>query len=159
MRARSAKADRRHASPSRSLTRARDGSLDGLELGRLERPQPVGEPRRAAGANATHDPLTVVREPETDATSIVGRAHALEEPGALQPIDVSRHRRGRDPLLGGELGKRQAGAPLHEPEECRLPGSDAELLGLLAELAREPKEHWAQVRRDGLGTKHNLINH
>ncbi len=72
---------------------------------------------------------------------------------------MARHRRRRDPLLGCQLRKGQAGAAFHEPEERRLARCDAELLGLLAELAREPEEDRPQVGSDSLGTKHNLANH
>ena len=159
MRARSAKASVVTRRPPTSRMSAGIAASIASSSRRLERLQPVGEPRRAAGAHAPHEPLAVVREAETDATSIVARAHALEEPGALEPIDVTRHRRGRDALLGGELGEREARAALHEPEERRLAGGDAELLGLLAELAREPQEHGPQVGRDGLRAKRNVANH
>ena len=139
--------------------RAGTAALDRLEVGRLERLQPVGEPRRAPRANAPHEPLAVVREAEPDAASIAARAHALEKSGPLEPVDVAGHRWGRDALLGRELGERQTWAALHEPEERRLAGGDAELLRLLAQLASESKEDGPKIGRDGLGAKRNLTNH
>ena len=159
MRARSAKASvvtrrlRRAAGARESLPRS-PRALSGSSVA-----QAVGEPRRAAGANAPHQPLAVVGEAEPDAASVVARANALEEPGALEPVDVTRQRGRRDALLGCELGEREAGAALHEPEKRRLPRRDAELLRLLAQLAREPQEHGPKVGRDGLRAKRNVTNH
>ena len=137
----------------------RKSGFDRLERFRIECAQAIGEPRRAAGADAPHQPLAIVREAQADAAPVLARAHPLDEPSALEPVDVARHRRGRDALLGGELGEREARAALHEPEERRLTRGYAELLRLLAQLAREAQEYGPEVRRNCLGRKRNLANH
>ena len=133
--------------------------LDRLELVRLERAEPIGEPRRSARAHASHQPLAVIGEAEPDAPPVVARAHALEESRALEPVDVTGHGRRRDPLLGGELGEREPGAPLHEPEKRRLARGDPELLRLLAQLAGEPEKHRPEIGCDGRRSKRNVANH
>ena len=79
--------------------------------------------------------------------------------GALETIDVAGESRRRDALLCGELGEREPGAPLDEPEERRLPRGHAELLGLLPQLAGEAEQHRPELGGHGLGTKRNLTNH
>ena len=94
-----------------------------------------------------------------DPTPVVARAHALEETAPLEAVDVTRHRGRRDALLGGELGERQPGTALHEPEERRLTGCDPELLGLLAQLAGKAQDRRPQLGGDCLRGKRNLANH
>ena len=100
-----------------------------------------------------------VGQPEADASPILGRPHPLEQPCALEAVDVAGERRRRDSFLGRELGERETGAPLDEPEQRRLTCGDAELLGLLAQLAGEAKENGSQVGCDLLRIKHNVANH
>ena len=151
--------ERRHALDLHEPRERGERCVDRVELCVLERAQPVGEPGRAARADASHQALAFVREPKADAPPVVVGPDALEKPGALEPIDVPGHRGWRDPLLGRELGEREARAALDEPEERRLSCRDAELLRLLAELACEAKEHGAEVGRNGLGGKRNVTNH
>ena len=106
-----------------------------------------------------HQSRALVREAQPDAPAVIGRAHALEEAGPLEPVDMAGERGRRDALLRGELGEREPRAPLHEPQERRLAGGHSELLGLLAELAREAEQHRPQLGRDLLTTKSNLANH
>ena len=74
------------------------------------------------------------REHEADTSTVLLRPDALEEPTALEPVDVPGQG-GRRDALGGELPEAQPGAPLDQPEERDLPARDAELLGLLSQLA------------------------
>ena len=113
--------------------------------------------RRARTLRITRAPSSVSRRP--DAAPVLARAHALEQPGALEAVDVPGERGRGDAFLGRQLGEREAGAALHEPEQRRLPCGDPELLGLLPELAREPKEHRAELGCDLFVTNRNLANH
>jgi len=61
--------------------------------------------------------------------------------------------------LGRELGEGKSGTALDEPEKRRLASSHAELLRLLAQLARKPEENRPQIVGDELGTKRNVTNH
>ena len=63
--------------------------------------------RRARTRRISRWPSSVRRKP--DAPAIVARALALEEPCALEPVDVAGHRRRRDPLLARRA--RRATAP------------------------------------------------
>ena len=103
--------------------------------------------------------VAVVGEAEPDAAPVLGRAHALEQPRAFEPVDVAGQRRRRDAFLRGELRERETGAPLDEPEQRRLARGHAELLGLLAQLARESQEHGPEIGGDLLRIKRNLANH
>ena len=127
--------------------------LDRRERLGLERAKAVGEPRRAASAHTAHQPLALLGQTQSDAAPVVARAHALDEPCSLEPVDVAGHRRRRDALLGGELGEREARAALHEPEERGLSRGDAELLRLLAQLARNAQKHGSEIRCDRLRVK------
>jgi len=94
-----------------------------------------------------------------DPPAILARAHALEEAGALQPVDVPGERGRRDAFLRSELGKGKPGAPLDQPEERRLACGDADLLRLLSQLACEAEENGAELVGGELWTKRNLTNH
>ena len=152
--------ERRHASSPRSRRSAGTAAVDRLEVGVIERAA-AGRRARSCGVRGfgACSRSAVLGEPKADSAAILARAKALDEPCALEPVDVPRHRRRRDALLGGELGKRESGAALHEPEERRLPRGDAELLRLLAQLPCEPQEDRAELGRDCLGAKRNVANH
>ena len=103
------------------LQERRNCVLDSLERLGLERAQAICQPRRPASSHTAHEPLALTGQPEPDAPTVAGRAHALEERGSLEPIDMTGHRRRRDALLGRELSQREAGAALHEPQKRGLP--------------------------------------
>ena len=63
------------------------------------------------------------------------------------------------PSSAASSASERPGLRRHEPEQRRLPCRDAELLRLLPQLAREPKEHRAELGGDLLVTKRNLANH
>ena len=136
--------ERPHAFSEQALESG-DRGLDGLELGGLEALEALGEPRRPPCADAPHQLHAVVRQPQPDAPPVLARADALEQTRALEPVDVTGERRRRDPLLGRELGEREPGAPLDEPEQRRLPRGHSQLLGLLAELARQPQQNGPEL--------------
>ena len=72
---------------------------------------------------------------------------------------MARERRRRDPFLGGELAEAQARVAPDQPEQRHLPAREAELLGLLAQLAAQPQQHRPQLVRDGEWIGNNLVNH
>ena len=63
------------------------------------------------------------------------------------------------PSSAASSASARPGLRFHEPEQRRLPCGDPELLGLLSELAREPKEHRAELGCDLFVTNRNLANH
>ena len=65
----------------------------------------------------------------------------------------------RDALLGGQLAQAQPGLASDQPEQRHLPARDAELLGLLAQLAGEAQQDRPQLVRDGEGIRDNVVNH
>ena len=155
MRALSASSARRHSSFRKRLERG----LDRGELVGLERGQPAREPGRAACADALEQLRPVGGEDEPDAAAVVGRAHALEQLRALEPVDVAGECRRRDPLLGGELAQAEAGALLDQPEQRHLAARDAEGLVLLAQLAREAEQHRTEAVGEDGGVGANVTNH
>ena len=88
-----------------------------------------------AGANAAQEPLARGCQQQADPATVVGRADSLDEPRPLEPIDMTRQRRWRDPLELGQVPQAQSRAATDQPQERRLPGGDAETLGLTAKLA------------------------
>ena len=134
-------------------------SRNRLEVGVVEIPQATGEPGRATGANASHQSFALVGESQPDSAAIIARAHSLEQASALEPVDVARQCRRGDALLGCELGEREPRAALDEPEKRGLARRHPELLGLLAQLPREPQQHRAKLGGDLLVAKSNVANH
>jgi len=112
-----------------------------------------------AGADALEQALALAREGQADTSSVALVAYALEEACLLEPVDVTGERGGGDPLLGGQLAQAQARVAADQPEKRDLSARDAELLGLFAQLSRQPKEHGPKLVGDGERIGDNVINH
>ena len=70
--------------------------------------QPVGQPGRPPGADALQQPRALLGERQPDAAAVAGVAHALDQPGALEPVDVAGERGRGDALLGRQLAQARA---------------------------------------------------
>ena len=117
------------------MTERLDRGLDRRQLVVVETAEAVGEPGRSAGADASQQAFSLVREGKPDAAAVAFVADAREEDRLLEPVDVSRERGSRDSLFGGELAQAHPGVLADEPEQCDLATRDPELLGLLPQLA------------------------
>ena len=78
-----------------------DGCLDRQQGFRLEGAEALGEPRRPPLAHRAEEPLASGRQLESDAAPVYLLSNADEQAGALEPVDVTRERRRRDPLCRG----------------------------------------------------------
>ena len=146
---------RRHSSlRSGSIAASTASSSSGREpvqaLGEPRRP-PLPHPPEQAGSGGAHD--------ETDSPPVFGRPDAFDQALSLEPVDMTRQRRGRDALLGGELAQAQSGVLPDQPEQGHLSSCDAELLGLLAQLARKPEQHGPKLVRESEWICANNVNH
>src|SRR5215211_781078 len=103
-----------------------DRGVDGRELPRREPLQARGEPCGPARLDGTED-----------------------EPGPLQPVDVTRHRRGGDPLELRQVANADTAVPLDLEQERDLPAGDAERVRLTPQLARQLQQRGAQAVRNG----------
>src|SRR5438067_2286843 len=80
-----------------------DRSLDRGELVGTEPAQARREPGGAARADAAQHALALFGERQPDSPAVVRARCALDEPVALEPVDMLGHRGRRDTLAGGEL--------------------------------------------------------
>src|SRR5919106_2329013 len=121
--------------------------------------QTFGEPRGAAGTDALEDPAAFCGQTDADPAAVLGRAHALDQAGALQPVEMAGEGGCGDPLLRGQLSQAEAGALANQPQQSDLPARDAERIGLPPELAREAEQHRPQAVRQCRGIGGNVANH
>ena len=111
MRVRSAKATRAHGPSLEELAQRPDGgarspaSASGSSAPSRSASQAV---RRSRTERSSRSPCG--RQLEPDAAPVDLRAHAHEQPGALEPVDVAGERGGGDRLRLGQRAERQAGA-------------------------------------------------
>ena len=151
--------DGAHAFTSSSLRSGSTAAATASESRGIERAEALGEPRRSPLADRAEDALALRRQLQPDPPSIVGRPDPHEKPRALEPVDVARKRRRRDPLHLGERTQRQSGASLDEPEQGRLPPRDPELLGLPAQLPCQAEENRAKLVGESEGIFSSVTNH
>ena len=144
---------------SQELAQRLDGRLDRPEGFWLEGAEALGEPRGPPLAHRAEEPLALGCQLEPDAAPVDRRAHTHEQAGTLEPVDVAGERRGGDRLCVCERPQGQTGTALDEPEQRHLACGDAELLGLLAQLASDPQQDRPQVVRKSQSQVRSVANH
>jgi hypothetical protein len=121
-----------------------DRGLDRCEGLRVELAQALREPGGAARPDAAEQPLAVLGQPDPDAAAVVLVRGALDEPVALEAVDVLRHRRRADPLARRQLADPDAGRVLDADEKGDLLGGRSQRPRLAAELPADLEEDGAE---------------
>jgi hypothetical protein len=137
----------------------RDRRLDRSELAVVELAQPLRQPGRAPRADPAKQPLPLLGQPDGDAAAILLALCALDEPVALEAVDLLRHRRRAHPLAGGELADADPGGVLDADEQRDLAGGGAERACLASELAADLEQDGPEGvgKRDGVGSQ-QIVN-
>ena len=159
MRVRSAKVTELKARSSEELAQRLDRRFDRSQSIGIERAEPLGEPGRSPLADRAEQALALGRQLEPDAAPIDLGAQPPQQAGALEPVDLLGERGSGDRLRLCQAAQREAGARLDDREQRRLAGGDAELLGLLAQLARDAQHDRPQVVREGKSQIRSCTNH
>ena len=95
--------------------------------------------------------FALVRDLEPHPAAVVGRAHAAQEPGRFEPVDMTGHPGCRHALAGRELAHARARRAADQVQQRRLPAADAKRGALAAQLAVEAQQRRTQPVGQGNG--------